>query len=177
MEITSAQKELSRFLVHRPEVVEKLLLNHGYKLSNFVTIDELTAKTYRALAKGDKAFDSDLKNSINNDGYAQFVSLAIGAGLSIASALFGSSQAKKQRELQEKIAIAQLENAKLIAEEQIRVQGEIERTRILANTLQQYRSNLQSEATKRQKNVYVYLIAIGLSISVLYGTVILLKES
>ena len=176
MELNTAGKQLSRFMVHRPEIVERLLLQHGYKLSNFVTLNELTSKTYKALNDGDVAFDQALTKAMQNEGFANVAGLLVSAGLSIASSIFGARQARKQRELQAKIALAQLENDKLLAEEEIRVYGEIERTRILANTLQQYRSNLQSEATQRQKNVYIYLIAIGLSISILYGTTILLKD-
>ena len=176
MELNALGKQLARFTVHRPELVEKLLQDNGYRLSNFVTIDELTEKTYLALNNNDKKFDDALKSAMQNGGYNGFVTLAVSAGLSIASSLLGAQQAKRQRKLQAQIAVAQLENAKLIAEEEIRVMGEIERTRILANTLQTYRSNLQIEATKRQKNVSIYLISLGLGIALVYGTTIVLKD-
>tara|TARA_R110000850_G_scaffold87677_6_gene188484 strand:- start:511 stop:1044 length:534 start_codon:yes stop_codon:yes gene_type:complete len=176
MELNPDGKLLSRFTVHRPEVIEKLLLQHGYKLSNFVTIDELTQKTYEALNNDDEAFEKSLRQAMTDGGFSAFIGLAVTVGLAIASSISASAKARKARDLQAKIALAQMENSKLIAEEEIRVFGEIERTRILANTLQQYRSNLQSEATKRQKTVYVYLIGIGLGIAVLYGTTILLKD-
>lgn len=176
MQQSPIDKRITEFIFYRPEVVAKLLKNGGYKLSRKVTLDELIEKTFKVLyEKGDKSFANALDKAIATDGHSQFVTLAVTAGLSIASTLIGSFQAKKNRALQKDISVAKLEADKLLADEQLKAYKDIERTKILANTLEAYASNAQSEATKREKNVFVYLIATGLGISILYGTVILMR--
>lgn len=176
MELTQSGKQLSQFIFFKPQIVVRILEDNGYRLSNKVTLDEIVAKTYTALYDGNAKFESDLDQAIVNEGYANFASLAVSAGLGIISAIGGARQARKQRELQANIALAQLEQQKLLTEEELRVYGELERTRILANTLQQYRSNLQSEATKRQKNVAIYIASLAMGIGVIYGTIILIND-
>jgi hypothetical protein len=101
---------------------------------------------------------------------------AIGIAVSIAGIFSASAAAKKQRELQVKMKLAELENSKLIAEEQIRVQGVTARIEILANSLTEYRIALQGESTSREKNVAIYLGVIGVVIMGMYGTVLMFKE-
>ena len=177
--LTSQEKNIARFIYDRPEVVQKILERNGYRLSNKVTLPELTKHVFTAIFNKDEKTLVAIIQSMYDEGYnsiAPLILMGVSGALSIASSIFGSSQAKKQRELQKNITLANLENDKLLAEENLRVQAETDRTKILANTLQQYRSDLQGESTQRQKNVYVYLVAIGLGIAVIYGTVILLKE-
>lgn len=174
--LNKEQKQLQLFIFHKPEVVKSILERSGYKMSNKVTLDEITQKTYKAIFSDDKKFIDSLDNAIANDGENSFVMAAIGIGMSVASSVLGSIQAKKQRELQRQVTLAELENSKLLAEEQIRVQGETARTEILANSLAQYRAALQGESTERQKNVYVYLAVIGVVIMGMYGIVLTFKE-
>lgn len=171
-----SNQELAKYIFDKPEYVVKLLNRHGYKTSNRVTLNEITTKTFQAIYNEDKAFTDDLTSMIASE-HANWVAMVVTAVLSLASTIIGSAQAKKQRELQRNLAIAQLEQDRLLAQEEIRVYGETERTKILANSLLEYRTALQQEATKREKNVFIYLLAVGLSIALIYGTVILLEES
>jgi hypothetical protein len=177
MELDIYDKTINKLIFEKPEVVSKLLQENGYSMSNNVTLNEITEKTYKALYQDKNIkFAQALDNVLKNEAYSGFVVLAVGAALSIASSLIGAAQARKQRQLQERIAVAKLENDKLLATEQLRIYGEVERTKILANSLLEYRQNLQVESTKREKNVYVYLVAIALGISVIYGTTVLIKN-
>lgn len=170
-----SNQELNRFIFDKPEIVNNLLKRHGYRTSYRVTLNEITEKTYKALYNEDKAFTDDLTNMIVSQ-EANAVAMIVTAVLSLVSTIIGSNQAKKQRELQRNLVIAQLEQERLLAQEELRIYGETERTRILADTLLAYRETLQKEATKREKNVFIYLIAVGLSIALIYGTTILLED-
>jgi len=175
--IDPTDKIIQSAIYENPDVVVKILKDSGYRVSNNPTLQEITSKTFTALyEKQDEAFANRLDSLITTGEYNNFVMVAIGIGSAIFSGIMASNQARKQRELQMRIAVANLENEKLLAEEQLRVYGETERTKILANSLLSYRTALQSESTQRQKNVYLYLIAIGLGISIIYGTNLLLSE-
>jgi hypothetical protein len=176
-ELSLQAKELQRFIFDKPEVVKAILERNGYKMSNKVTLDEITQKTYKAIFSGNQKFIDNVDNAMANDGENSVVAMAaIGIAVSIAGIFSASAAAKKQRELQTKIVLAELENSKLIAEEQIRVQGETARTEILANSLTEYRIALQGESTSREKNVAIYLGVIGVVIMGMYGTVLMFKE-
>lgn len=171
-------KIIQGFIYQKPHVVADVLSRNNYKMSNKVTLPEITQKTFTAIySDRNEKFLTELEDAIKTNGESNFVGIAIASALSIGSAIFGSNQAKKQRELQKTIAIANLENDKLLAEEELRIYGELGRTEILANTLLAYRNALQGESTARQKNVYVYILSIGTALSIMYGTFLLLKES
>lgn len=177
-QLDSNDKLIQRFIYNKPHIVARLLKANNYRLSDRVTLPEITEKTFTAIYKDrNKKFVDDLVNAINDADKSNFIGIAIASALSIGSAILGSNQAKKQRELQKNIALANLENEKLLSEEELRVLGEVERTKILANTLLSYRQTLQGESTDRQKNVYIYLLALGTAMSIMYGTYILLKEN
>jgi len=171
-------KIIQRVIYDKPEVVVKILRDSGVSVSNRPTLNEITEKTFvEAYDKQNIEFAKKFDSLIKTGEYNNAVGIVIGIASSIFSGIMGSRQAKKQMQLQMRIAVAQLENDKLISEEELRVYGETERTKILANSLLQYRTALQGESTMRQKNVYVYLVAIGLSISIIYGTNLLLADS
>ena len=175
--IDPTDKIIQTAIYENPQVVVKILKDSGYRVSNTPTLQEITSKSLTALyEKQDKAFANRLDSLITTGEYNNFVMVAVGIASTIFSGIMGSRQARKQRELQMRIAVANLENEKLLAEEELRVYGEVERTKILANSLLSYRTALQGESTQRQKNVYLYLIAIGLGISIIYGTNLLLSE-
>jgi len=173
----SADKKIQKTIFEKPEVVVKILRDSGVRVSNEPTLSEITSKTFTELyEKKNLDFGRRLDILLTTGEYNNAIGLAIAIGSSIVSGILGSRQARKQRELQKRIAVANLENEKLLAEEQNRVFGETERTKILANSLTSFRTALQSESTLRQKNVYIYLIALGLGISIIYGTNLLLSE-
>jgi len=171
-------KIIQRVIYDKPEIVVKILQDSGVRVSNKPTLNEITEKTFTELyEKKNVNLAKRLDSLIVSGEYNNFVMVAVGIASSIFSGIMGSRQAKKAMQLQMRIAVAQLENDKLISEEELRVYGETERTKILANSLLSYRTALQGESTMRQKNVYVYLVAIGLSISIIYGTNLLLADS
>lgn len=175
--IDPTDKIIQSVIYEKPHIVAKILTDSGYSISRKPTLEEITSKTFTALYdKGDENFAKRLDSLIQTGEYNNAIGIAIAIASSIFSGIMGSAQARKQRQLQMRIAIANLENEKLLAEEELRVYGEVERTKILANSLLSYRTALQGESTARQKNVYLYLIAIGLGISIIYGTNILLSE-
>lgn len=175
MKVPNQIKAFSRFVYEKPEVVVDILNNNGYSTSKKVTLNEIIEKSARAIASGDQKFTRDFENASSNADY-NIVGAVAGGVLSVASAFIGSRQAKKNRELQARIALAQLETDRLLGEEELRLLGETERTRILANSLTEYRKALQGESTERQKNVYIYLIAIGLGIAIIYSSTVLIKN-
>ena len=173
----SADKKIQKTIFEKPEVVVKILRDSGVRVSNEPTLSEITSKTFTELyEKKNLDFGRRLDILLTTGEYNNAIGIAIAIGSSIVSGILGSRQARKQRELQMRIATANLENEKLLAEEQNRIYGETERTKILANSLTSFRRALQSESTARQKNVYIYLIALGLGISIIYGTNLLLSE-
>jgi hypothetical protein len=175
--IDPTDKVIQSLVYERPDVIVKILNDNGYSVSKKPTLQEITEKTFKAIYEdANKQFIEKLDILITTGEYNNALGLVLGVGSSIISGILGSSQAKRQRELQQRIAIANLENEKLLGEEKLRVYGETERTKILANSLLSYRTSLQSESTQRQKNVYIYLISIGLGISIIYGTNLLLSE-
>ena len=169
------------FTFEKPQVVVAVLKDNGYKMSNKITLDEIAEKTYKALIldKNVKFADS-LQNAIVNRGYNNVIPLVAGAVFSIASSLIAAKSAKdaakEMRETQERIALAQLQFSKLMSQEELRVAQEQGRLEILANSIGSYRETLQGESTQRQKNVYLYLIGIGASFGIMYGTYLLLKK-
>jgi hypothetical protein len=176
--IDPTDKIIQRVIYEKPQIVVKILQDSGISVSNKPTLNEITTKTFTELyEKKNENFALRLDSLIVNGEYNNFVMVAVGIASSIFSGIMGSRQARKQMQLQMRIAVAKLENDKLLAEEELRVYGEVERTKILANSLTEYRIALQGESTIRQKNVYVYLVAIGLSISIIYGTNLLLADS
>jgi hypothetical protein len=171
-------KIIQRVIYEKPHIVVKLLQDSGIRVSNRPTLDEITSKTFTEIYENaNSKFAKKLDNLIQTGEYNNAVGIVIGIVSSVISGIIGSRQARKQMQLQKRIAVAKLENDKLIAEEELRVYGEVERTKILANSLTDYRIALQGESTLRQKNVYIYLIALGLSISIIYGTNLLLADS
>ena len=168
-------KRFSRFIYNKPEVVVKILNDNGYRTSDKVTLSEIIDKTANAIAFADQKFIEAFDLAYSNADY-NIAGAIVGGAFSLASSIIGSRQAKKQRELQARISLAKLETERLISEEEIRMLGETERTRILANSLTEYRKALQGESTERQKNVYIYLIAIGLGIAIIYSSTVLIKE-
>lgn len=175
---SSADQVIQKAIYDHPDIVVRILNDNGYRVSNKPTLDEITEKTFKAIyIDANKKFADSFDSLIQTGEYSNVVVMATIAVVgSIVSGILGSSQARKMRALQTRIAVANIENNKLLAEEQLRVQGETARTEILANTLLAYRTSLQGESTARQKNVYIYLIAIGLGISIIYGTNLLLSE-
>ena len=94
-------------------------------------------------------------------------------GVSVVTSFIGGNQAKKeakkQRELQTNIFLTDLALKEKLQLEQLKLLGENERTKILANSITEYRIALQEEGTKRLKDTWIYVAGSGLGISLIYG--------
>lgn len=169
---------LGKVIFEKPEAFVKILEGRNVSLSPKVTLHEIVTATLIQLNSGDEIFAKQVESLLSDENYNNFepVTTSIAVVSSLVSSIFASRQARKNRELQRNIAIAKLETDKLISQEELRLLGETERTKILANSLLAYRTALQGEATDRQKNVWVYIVAIGFGISIIYATTIIMNE-
>lgn len=177
--LTSAEQKIADFIYDYPDVVVKVLNNHGYNISmDTATLPEINELTYKALVIDNNVeFADSLDNAIINNGYSNVIPLVVTIGLSIASSLFGASSASKQadknRELQKNIALAGMAQNEKLSMEKIRAESETERTKILANTLLAYRDTLQKESTIRLKDTWLYVTGLGIGIGIIYGIYLL----
>jgi hypothetical protein len=175
--------EIVNFIYEKPEVVVRILQNSGYSIDmKTATLQQIDRMTFDALAKKDEKFAYDLADAIiNGDLYSNAVVLAVGAAVSLGSALIGSSsaarEARKQRELMWNMKMAELATQEKIAFEQIRTQAETERIRILANSLEKYREALQKESTIRLRDTWIYLAGLACGIGVIYGLYLMTSKS
>lgn len=175
--MNNTDNQIIAFIFKHPDIAAQLLEKHGYSVKKPLTLPHINEAMLNAIYDNPKEiFIQDLNQAIVNDGYSNFVMTAISLGLSVASSIIASNQAKKARQLQEKLALANLATQQMLGEEQIRTTAETERTKILAQTLQQYRSDLQSQSTQRLKDTGIYAVMLGVSIGIVYGLSILLTS-
>jgi hypothetical protein len=97
----------------------------------------------------------------------------VSVGGSLVSGLIAGGQAKKeakrQRELQKQMFLANLTSQEKQKYEELQLYGEIERTKILAESMLGYRVALQDAGTQRLKDTWIYVAGSGLGISFIYG--------
>lgn len=178
MEEIEARQILTGFIFDYPEVVAKILKSNGYALPQVLTLNNITRALFTALyVNQDKKLASEIDAAIADNGYSNVVGAIIAAVASIATAVIGANAAKKQREAEMKMHMAQLSHDKALRELEIRTMAETERTAILIQSLQQYQSDLQTQSTQRIKDVWIYVGMIGLSIAVILGTTMLIKPN
>ncbi len=173
-------KKISSFIYNQPDVAATLLEKFGYEVKKPLTLPSITDAMFKALYNNpSKEFLQEVEFAIAQEGYSNFepITMGVSAGLSILSSFLGAKQAKKQLETQEKIAMANLSQQQLLAEEQIRTGAETERTKILLQTLKEYQTDLQVQSTQRLKDVWIYVGMVAVSISIIVGTVILLSPN
>ena len=172
--ITAIDKKINDFIYDKPDVVVVILQQYGYDIDlQTATLPQITKLVYTALyISKDEPFAQALENAMANDGENNVLPL-IGIGISIlssvASGFLGASEGEKNRELQKKLALAQLSMDEKLAEEKIRADQETARLGILANTLLAYRTTLQKESTARIKDTWLYVTGLGIGLGILYG--------
>ena len=171
-----AIKKIADFIYKKPEVVVAILKESGYDISvDTATLQQINDLTFKALFNQEEPFTSKFKAIYNGADYLNFepVSMSIMAGASIVSSLIGGSRAKKeaekQRQLQKAMFLSNLTSQEKLKYEELKLLGETERTKILANSLLDYRTSLQKEGTQRLKDTWLYLVGAGLGISLFYG--------
>jgi hypothetical protein len=171
---TAIDKKINDFIYEKPDVAVVILQQFGYDINlKTATLPQITKLVYTALyISKDEPFAQALENAMSNDGENNILPL-IGIGISIlssvASGFLGASEGEKNRELQKKLALAQLSMDEKLAEEKIRADQETARLGILANTLLAYRTTLQKESTARIKDTWLYVTGLGIGLGILYG--------
>lgn len=101
-----------------------------------------------------------------------YVAVASIGGSILTSVIGGQrakKEAKKQRELQKAMFLSNLTSQEKLKYEELKLLGEIERTKILADTMLGYRIALQEQSTKRLSDTWIYVAGSGLGISLIYG--------
>lgn len=97
-------------------------------------------------------------------------------GTSVVMGLVSGNQAKKeaenQRELQRQALVANLTSQEKQKFEELKLLGETERTKIMADSNLSYRVALQEASTQRLKDTWIYVAGSGLGISFIYGVVL-----
>ncbi len=178
-----AIKKVADFIYQKPDVVVSILKESGYDISmDNATLQQINELTFTALFNEEQPFTDKFTNVYGSDGYLNFepISMGIMAGASIISSIIGGSRAKKeaqkQRELQKAMFLANLTSQEKLKYEELKLLGETERTKILANSLTQYRISLQEQSTKRLKDTWIYLVGAGLGISLFYGLFLFSKK-
>ena len=170
--VTAIDKKINDFIYDKPDVVVVILQQYGYDIDlRTATLPQITKLVYTALyINQDEPFARALENSIANDGENNLVAgLVVSIVGSVVSGFLGASEGDKNRELQKKLALAQLSMDEKLAEEKIRAEQETARLNILANTLLAYRTTLQKESTARIKDTWLYVTALGIGLGILFG--------
>lgn len=178
----SITKKVSDFIYNYPDVAVVLLNKHGYAIDmDKASLSQINELIFTALfLNNDINLAQDIESHINNEGYNNIIPLVVAGGVSLVSSLIGSFSAKKtaQRQLavQKQIALANLSMEEKLKLEEIRTNAETDRTKILANSLQEYRIALQKEGTARLKDTWLYLTGIGISIGIITGILFLIPS-
>jgi hypothetical protein len=169
---TAIDKKINDFIYKKPDVVVVILQQFGYDINlQTATLPQITKLVYNALyLNQDEPFAQALENAINNDGYNNVV-VAIATAIisSVVGGILGASEGNKNREVQKKIAFAQLSMEEKLSEEKIRADQETARLGIMANTLLAYRTTLQKESTARLKDTWLYVTGLGIGLGILFG--------
>ena len=169
---TAIDKKINDFIYDKPDVVVVILQQYGYDIDlRTATLPQITKLVYTALyINQDEPFARALENSIANDGENNLVAgLVVSIVGSVVSGFLGAKEGDKNRELQKKLALAQLSMDEKLAEEKIRAEQETARLNILANTLLAYRTTLQKESTARIKDTWLYVTGLGIGLGILFG--------
>jgi hypothetical protein len=101
--------------------------------------------------------------------YIGVASIGASAITSLIGGAGAKKEAKRQRELQKNIFLTDIALKEKLQLEQLKLLGETERTKILANSITDYRIALQEEGTQRLRDTWIYVAGSGLGISLIYG--------
>ena len=170
-EITPIDKKINDFIYDKPDVAVVLLQQFGYNIKlKTATLPQITKLVYTALyINQDKPFSEALDSAIANDGELNIVAIIASIIGSSIGGVIAMSEGNKNRDLQKKLALAQLSMDEKLSEEKIRAEQEIARLQILANTILSYRETLQKESTARLKDTWLYVTGLGIGLGILFG--------
>jgi hypothetical protein len=170
--LSAIDVKINDFIYEKPDVVVIILQQSGYDINlKTATLTQITKLVYNALyINQDQHFADALDNAIANEGENNvIVAIAVAVVGAIVSGVLGAQEGAKNRDLQKKLALAQLSMSEKLAEEKIRAEQETARLTILANTLLEYRKTLQTESTARLKDTWLYVTGLGIGLGILYG--------
>jgi len=170
-EITPIDKQINDFIYDKPDVAVVILQQFGYNIElKTATLPQITKLVYTALyINQDKPFAEALNSAIANDGELNVVAVIASIISSAIGGVVAMSEGNKNRDLQKKLALAQLSMDEKLSEEKIRAQQETARLQILANTILAYRETLQKESTARLKDTWLYVTGLGIGLGILFG--------
>jgi hypothetical protein len=170
--LSAIDVKINDFIYEKPEVVVIILQQFGYDINlKTATLTQITKLVYNALyINQDQPFADALDNAIANEGENNvIVAIAIAIVGSVVSGVLGAEEGRKNRDLQKKLALAQLSMNEKLAVEKIRAEQETARLTILTNTILEYRITLQKESTARLKDTWLYVTGLGIGLGILYG--------
>ena len=168
---------LNNFIFEKPQVVVRILKENNYSVSSSPTLNEITRLTIKGLVEDNQKFVDDLNAAIKTNDEAGVDPFTIATiALSIGSAIFGSKQAKKQREAMYNLKLMELANADKLASANITAMKDIQRQKILSDTVLAWSQSLQTESTARQRDTALFIGIMGVGLAVIYATIQIFKK-
>lgn len=176
--LSPAEQKISDFIYNKPEVVVLILNHHNYPISmEKATLSQINELVFRAIyIDNNMAFANDFDSAIANDGFVGFVMIAIAVVSAIVTGIMASDKARKERALQKAVATANLAQNEALVMENLRAESETQRTKILTNSLLDYRNSLQLQSTAQLKDTWIYLIGLTVAGAILYTGFVLLEK-
>ena len=168
----------NNFIWAKPQVVVEILKKNGISVSSRPTLPELIEKSVQGISDGNQGLIDDIDAVLKDDGYRGVIfttGLVVSSLISIGSAIFGASQAKKQRRAMLNMKLMELASNEKLTYANIQAMKEQGRIEILTNTIQDYSISLQKEATLRQKDTALFIGIMGVGLAVVYATTQIFK--
>ncbi len=172
-------EKLNDFIWEKPQVVVSILKKNGISVSSRPILPEIIRKSVQGITDENIGLIEDLDLAIQNDGESNVIftgALLVSSLISVGSAIFGASQAKKQRRAMLNMKLMDLASNEKLTYANIQAMKEQGRIEILTNTLLEYGKALQSESTQRQKDTGLFIGIMGVGLAVVYATTQIFKE-
>lgn len=168
---------LEEFIWKKPQVVVEILKDNGISVSNKPTFPEIIDKSVKAILDDNERFVKDVFKAIETNDEANFdpITLGVSALLSIGSAIFGSRQAKKNRQAMLNATLMKLATEEKLTYANIQAMKEQGRIEIATNTVLEYSKNLQNNATAQLRDTTLYIGILAMGLAVMYSTVQIFK--
>ena len=168
---------LEEFIWEKPQVVVEILKKNGISVSNKPTFPEIIDKSVKAILDDNDGFVKDVFKAIETNDEANFdpITLGVSAVLSIGSAIFGSRQAKKNRQAMLNATLMKLATEEKLTYANIQAMKEQGRIEIATNTVLEYSKNLQNNATAQLRDTGLFIGILAMGLAVMYSTVQIFK--
>lgn len=169
--LTPSEKIVSDFIYKHPDVVVVVLNENGYPIDmKTATLSQITDLTFKAITiDNNEEFGKALDSAIANEGYSGFIMIIAAVVTGLVSAYGASEIARKQRDLERQLFVSKSTNDEKAQMEDLRMQAETNRTQIFANSITKTYEVLQKESTARLSDTWIYVLALGLGIGIIYG--------